>query len=193
MTMTFFTFSMYTVTRCTVTRIMNFTHLLPPGSEISQELLDKFDHYMVVTVLDDEMEKLVMEIGGLKMQWSKTTLCQIVRPIDFNIALPGTMLDQIKNVLRRDPCAPSGYDYSFVACTSRAEILSHPPSGGIYIPMFLKTLEPQAKREVLSASLYQALSRPERLLGDETIRSQLKVVSSAASLVASLFRIKLGL
>ena len=173
---------------------MNFTHLLPSGAEAPQELLQRFDHYLVVAVLDDAMATFVEEVAGLKMQWSEKALCQIVRPLDFDIALPGTALQAVRKAMERDPRAPSNHDHSFVACASRREVTAHPPEGGLYIPLFLNTLDsPLEKENAISAAVSEALSRSGKLSVDETVRNRLQSAAAAASVVASLFRIKLGL
>lgn len=173
---------------------MNFTHLLPSSTEPPQELLQRFDHYLVVSVLDDAMAQLVEQVAGLKMRWAEKTLCQIVRPLDFDIALPGTVLEQVKRCVQRNPRAPSGHDHSFVACATRSEVLTHPPTGGLYVPLFLNTLSSAEERsEKVSAAVSEAISRSGRLQVDEAMRSKLQSAAAAASVVASLFRIKLGL
>lgn len=173
---------------------MNFTHLLPTSDEPSQELLQRFDHFMVVSVLDDAMAQFVEKVAGMKIRWAEKTLCQIVKPLDFDLALPGTALDEIGRCLRRDPRAPSNHDHSFVACASRSEVLSHPPKGGLYIPLLLNTLKSDSEREEsVSAAVSEAIGRSGRLKVDEEMRKKLQSAAAAASVVASLFRIKLGL
>ena len=143
---------------------------------------------------DDAMAKLVEDIAGLKMQWSEKALCQIVRPIDFDIALPGSALQAVRKSMDRDPRAPSNHYHSFVACASRREVIAHPPVGGLYIPLFLNTLDSSLeKQNAISAAVSKALSRSGKLSVDEEVRNRLQAAAAAASVVASLFRMKLGL
>ena len=173
---------------------MNFTHLLPSGATAPQELLQRFQNYLIVSVLDDDTAKLVEVVAGFQMQWSDTTLCQIVRPLDFALALPGTPLHHIKTLVQRDPVVPSHLDFSFLACASRIEITAQPQIGGLYVPLFLTNIDSKSDREaVVLTAVSDALQRSRKLQVDEAVRSRLQSAAAAASLVASLFRIKLGL
>src|SRR5258708_6052446 len=141
---------------------MNFTHLLPNADEPCQEDLQRFEHYMVIVALSDEMQRMMLDTAALDLRSTDNVLCQIVRPLDLAIAPPGSLLERMKTALQANPRAPEQLEHSFIATATRKELVSHPLHGGEYLPLHLNTLATLAERQVeLRKAIASALARAE--------------------------------
>ena len=172
---------------------MNFTHLLPNAEEPSQEDLQRFEHYMVIVALSDEMQRMMLDAAALDLKSTDDVLCQIVRPLDLAIAPPGSLLERMKTALQANPRAPQQLEHSFIATASRKELTSHPMRGGKYLPLHLNTLATLKEQQAeLRMAIANAVERAEAADRDREMSKVLKAVASAASFVGSIFRLSGG-
>lgn len=172
---------------------MNFTHLFTGGGEPPQGLLQKYEHFAVLVVVDDEMETFVKRVAGFEMRLAEKVLCQIIRPADLRVALPGSFLYRISQLLKSLSAAPDSFDHSFLAVASREELMGLASTEGIYVPLMLNTLASDSEREVAIRNAILDVVRRSADLSSYSKVDALKTAATALSVVSSVFRFALGL
>lgn len=172
---------------------MNFTHLMPDEKQPSQELLQKFSNFLLIVVLSDEMRTFALDAVKFDMESSDDVLCQLVLPEHLDLAQPGSLLGSLKRQLDANRRIPNT-NHSFIAASTRAELTSHPATGGEYYPLMLNTLlDNHQKVEHLKACIHEAIHRSSTISTSEKIVTTLKAFGPAASLVAGIYRVSHGI
>lgn len=168
---------------------MNFTHLMPDHLEPPQELLQKYENYMVIVVLSEEMRQLVLDVAKFDLVSSNDTLCQVVMPEHIELSAPGSMLHAFQRQLDENRIFPSAH-HSFLAVSTRMELMRHPPGGGEYQQLILNTYATREEKvDVIKRTVSAALRRGSGTNGTGNGGQALKALAPAASLIASVFRI----
>lgn len=168
---------------------MNFTHLMPDHLEPPQELLQKYENYMVIVVLSEEMRQLVLDVAKFDLVSSDDTLCQIVMPEHIELSAPGSLLHAFQRQLDENRIFPSAH-HSFLAVSTRVELTRHPPSGGDYQQLILNTYSTREEKiNAIKRAVNAALQRGPGTNGPGNAGQALKVLAPAASLIASVLRI----
>ena len=168
---------------------MHFTHLMPDHLEPSQDLLQKYENYLVIVVLSEEMRQLVLDVAKFDLGSSDDTLCQIVMPEHIELSVPGSLLHAFQRQLDENRIFPSTH-HSFLAVSTRMELMRHPPAGGGYHPLLLNTYATQQEKiDVIKCTLIKALQRGSEANVSGDAKHALKVLMPAASLIASVLRI----
>ena len=165
---------------------MNFTHLVEGPEEPSQELLQRFCHYVVVVALTDDMIDFVLEKAGFEMRSSDSALCWVVRPRHLRTAPPGSALCRVHELVQLHRLY-GHIEHSFIATASREELGSSKPAAGMYVPLYLHNVDDQAKRtETLRSAVTVALARTEPPKQSDLI-DRLNLIVSAAGIVKDVF------
>jgi hypothetical protein len=172
---------------------MNFTHLLPDHHEAPQETLQKYQSYLVIVVLSEEMRKLVTDTSRFDLESTSDVLCQIIMREHIEIATPGSLLDAFRRQLGNNYLV-SSTDHSFMATATRSELTSHPASGGAYFPLMLNTLSNEEEKVALiKQSIADAVNRSRHVDVSIQLEKKLKVLGPAANFVAAMYRISHGI
>ena len=172
---------------------MNFTHLMPDHLQPEQGLLQKYTSYLVLVALDDDMIQLVLDTTRFDFESADNVLCQIVLPEHLELAKAGTLLGALKSQLYANRRTPNIF-HSFIASTTKDELVAHPPSGGEYFPLMLNTLETYDEKIAhLKQSVFDAIHRTKIVNKSEKIATSFKVLGPAASLAATIYRYAHGI
>lgn len=162
--------------------MMYFTHLIDNDSgEPSQEMLQRYTHYLVIVVLDDAMGSWVRDQSGLEMASSASALCWVITPKHFRTAPAGSVLRRILEALEQNGLF--SLDNSFLAMVKRDDLLKNPDAPGSYSGLYLgaETDEKGRRerlREAVNASLRSAEKKP---------RAATVLATTAAVLVRAVF------
>ena len=172
---------------------MNFTHLLPDNQNAPQEILQKYQTYMVIVVLSDEMRNLILDTSRFDLESSKDVLCQIVMPQHMAIATKGSLLNSFQLQLEKNYLVPDTH-HSFIATANRSELIQHPASGGAYFPMMLNTLSNEAEKiALIKQSIAEAIERATHMEISTQLQKTLKMYGPAANMVAAIYRMSHGI
>ena len=161
---------------------MNFTYLVQGPSEPNQEALQKYEHFVILVVLDDLMGELVLQSAGYELKSSNAAMCWLLRPEHLRTSPPGSVLSRLNGLLEKH-LLYGKIDHSFLATASREEILSGKTPAGSYIPLHLNTLASDESRiETLRSAVLTALNAAEKPKPKGAL-SQISELLSAAELV----------
>lgn len=164
---------------------MNFTYLVEGPSEPTQELLQRFSHYVVVVALTDEMSNFIFEKVGFDMRNSVSALCWIAQPMVLRTAPPGSALHRLHEVVKSNKLY-GHIEHSFLASASREELGSSLPGAGIYVPLFLHAEDDEGRRtECLRTAVTAALQRTVQQSYSDVVIDRVKLVVSALAIVKS--------
>ena len=112
---------------------MNFTYLVNGADDPSQEILDKYDFFIAVAVLSDEMQQFVMDEIGFELK-SSNAVCWLVQQKHLKSAARGSALSRLHEIIKTNNMY-SGIDHSFLAFSSKKDLIER--NGGGYIPLYL--------------------------------------------------------
>ena len=172
---------------------MNFTHLMPNEKQPPQALLQRYEKYLVIVVLSDGMKRFIMDTAKFDFESSDDTLCQLIFPEHLELASAGSMLAYFRQQLVENRRVPNT-NHSFIAASTRTELLHHPTAGGQYYPLMLNTITSEDKMiALLKQTIAAALHRTALEQTSERLAKSLRTFGPAASFVASVYRLTHGL
>lgn len=135
---------------------MNFTYLIEGPHEPAQELLQKFEYFVVIVVLSDDMSKFVVEETGFEIKSNKHVLCWLIQPKHLITAPKGSVLHRFYEFLMNKNYF-GNIEHSFLAFASRNDLITN--SGGHYIPLYLHSEDSEARKaEIIKDAVNKAFS-----------------------------------
>ncbi|MDI9335439.1 MAG: hypothetical protein QM520_00175 [Gammaproteobacteria bacterium] len=135
---------------------MNFTYLLEGSIEPKQELLEKYEYFIVIVVLSEHTAKLVLENSGFELKSEKRALCWLVQPKHLKTAQKGSTLNRLYE-FSKNKFPDIGVEHSFLVLASRDDLINN--TGGSYFPLALNSLQSDNDRnESIRCTVKKALS-----------------------------------
>jgi hypothetical protein len=137
---------------------MNFTHLVEsPEIVPDQEMLQRFNCYLIIVVLTEEMVDFVLEKVGLELKSSNSAFCWILRPVHFRTAVPGSILARMHQAMLTHKLYGQ-IEHSFLGVITKKQLFNSGEQGS-YVPLYLHTEDdPEKRSKILREAVFNALN-----------------------------------